>query len=167
MSNKLTAKQVKFIEGIKQNKTPTEAYTYAGYTAKNEQVARVSSGKLLRLPRISKEVSKFRTRELAKKAKIAEDVEVSQQWLIQQYVVTIEDAREARQYSAVRNCLRDIGSLCGLFIDKKELAVSGEVNHLKEIDTDSLMDALQNAQKPQPIEAEFRTVKEDSEDHQF
>ena len=161
MANKLTSKQVKFIDGIKQNKTPSEAYTYAGYTAKNEQVALVSSGKLLRHPRISKEISKFRTRELAKKAKIAEDVEVSQQWLIQQYVVTIEDAREARQYSAVRNCLRDIGSLCGFFIDKKELAVSGEVNHLREIDTDTLMDALQTAQKTPAIEAEFRTVGDD------
>ena len=161
MANKLTSKQVKFIDGIKQNKTPSEAYTYAGYTAKNEQVALVSSGKLLRHPRISKEISKFRTRELAKKVKLAEDVEVSQQWLIQQYVVTIEDAREARQYSAVRNCIRDIGSLCGFFIDKKELAVSGEVNHLREIDTDTLMDALQTAQKTPAIEAEFRTVGDD------
>ena len=161
MANKLTSKQVKFIDGIKQNKTPSEAYTYAGYTAKNEQVALVSSGKLLRHPRISKEISKFRTRELAKKAKIAEDVDVSQQWLIQQYVVTIEDAREARQYSAVRNCLRDIGSLCGFFIDKKELAVSGEVNHLREIDTDSLMNALQTAQKTPAIEGKFRNVIDD------
>ena len=161
MANKLTSKQVKFIDGIKQNKTPSEAYTYAGYTAKNEQVALVSSGKLLRHPRISKEISKFRTRELAKKVKLAEDVEVSQQWLIQQYVVTIEDAREARQYSAVRNCIRDIGSLCGFFIDKKELAVSGEVNHLREIDTDTLMDALQTAQKTPAIEAEFRSVGDD------
>ena len=161
MANKLTSKQVKFIDGIKQNKTPSEAYTYAGYTAKNEQVALVSSGKLLRHPRISKEISKFRTRELAKKVKLAEDVEVSQQWLIQQYVVTIEDAREARQYSAVRNCIRDIGSLCGFFIDKKELAVSGEVNHLREIDTDTLMDALQTAQKTPAIEAEYRTVGDD------
>ena len=43
-------------------------------------------------------------------------------------------------------------------VDRKELAVSGEVSHLASLDTQSLMNALTQAQQPEAIEAEFTEI---------
>ena len=152
MSEKLTSRQSAFIANIKENISPAEAYTRAGYTAKTKHVAEVSANKLLKHPEISKQLARHRTQELSKKAKLAESVQVSQEWVIQQYIVTLEEAREAKQFQAVRGCLSDISKLCGLIVDRKELAVSGEVSHLANIDTRDLLEALKSAEKPRIIE---------------
>jgi len=47
------------------------------------------------------------------------------------------------------------------FLDRKELMVSGEINHLQQLDTETLMNALQTAQKTPAIEGEYRTVDGD------
>ena len=46
-------------------------------------------------------------------------------------------------------------------VDRKELAVSGEVSHLASLDTQSLMNALTQAQQPEAIEAEFAVIDSD------
>ena len=160
-TNHLTTKQKRFVELIKQDKQAHEAYILSGYTAKDEHVAVVSSQKLLKNKKISKELATYRTQQLAKKHKLAESVQVTQEWLIQQYVMTINDSREQNQNTVVRACLFDVAKLCGFMVDKKELAVSGEVSHLASLDTQSLMDALTQAQQPEPVEAEFTVIDPD------
>ena len=130
----------------------------SGYTAKDEHVAVVSSQKLLKNKKISKELATYRTQQLAKKHKLAESVQVTQEWLIQQYVMTINDSRQQNSHSTVRACLFDVAKLCGFMVDKKELAVSGEVSHLASLDTTTLMNALTQAQQPEAIEAEFTEI---------
>jgi len=163
-TNQLTTKQKRFVELIKQDKQPHEAYILSGYTAKDEHVAVVSSQKLLKNKKISKELATYRTQQLAKKHKLAESVQVTQEWLIQQYVMTINDSRQQNSHSTVRACLFDVAKLCGFMVDKKELAVSGEVSHLASLDTTTLMNALTQAQQPEAIEAEFTVVDSDQED---
>ena len=162
-TNQLTTKQKRFVELIKQDKQPHEAYILSGYTAKDEHVAVVSSQKLLKNKKISKELATYRTQQLAKKHKLAESVQVTQEWLIQQYVMTINDSRQQNSHSTVRACLFDVAKLCGFMVDKKELAVSGEVSHLASLDTTTLMNALTQAQQPAAIEAEFTVVDSDQE----
>ena len=157
-TNQLTTKQKRFVELIKQDKQPHEAYILSGYTAKDEHVAVVSSQKLLKNKKISKELATYRTQQLAKKHKLAESVQVTQEWLIQQYVMTINDSRQQNSHSTVRACLFDVAKLCGFMVDKKELAVSGEVSHLASLDTTTLMNALTQAQQPEAIEAEFTEI---------
>ena len=160
-TNQLTTKQKRFVELIKQDKQPHEAYVSSGYTAKDEHVAVVSSQKLLKNPKISKELASYRTQQLAKKQKLAESVQVTEEWLIQQYVMTINDSRQQKQNAVVRSCLYDVAKLCGFMVDRKELAVSGEVSHLASLDTQSLMNALTQAQQPEAIEAEFAVIDSD------
>jgi len=158
-TNQLTTKQKRFVELIKQDKQAHEAYILSGYTAKDEHVAVVSSQKLLKNKKISKELATYRTQQLAKKHKLAESVQVTQEWLIQQYVMTINDSRQQNSHSTVRACLFDVAKLCGFMVDRKELAVSGEVSHLASLDTQSLMAALTQAQQPEAIEAEFSVIE--------
>ena len=98
---------------------------------------------------------------MAQKVEKARKYEIDQDWLISQYIDTINGAREAKQYNAVRNCITDIAKLTGHLIDKKELAINGEINHLQQLDTQTLLNALQSAQNPQAIEGEYRTVGDD------
>ena len=158
-TNQLTTKQKRFVELIKQDKQAHEAYVLSGYTAKDDHVAVVSSQKLLKNKKISKELATYRTQQLAKKHKLAESVQVTQEWLIQQYVMTINDSRQQNSHSTVRACLFDVAKLCGFMVDRKELAVSGEVSHLASLDTQSLMAALTQAQQPEAIEAEFSVIE--------
>ena len=133
----------------------------AGYKVKNDNVAGPESSKLLRNPKISQEITRKKAGELAERVEKARKYEIDQDWLISQYIDTINGAREAKQYNAVRNCITDIAKLTGHLIDKKELAINGEINHLQQLDTQTLLNALQSAQNPQAIEGEFRTVGDD------
>ena len=51
--------------------------------------------------------------------------------------------------------------MTGHLISKTELQVSGEVSHLASLDTQSLMNALTQAQQPEAIEAEFAVIDSD------
>ena len=96
--------------------------------------------------------------ELAGKVEKARKYEIDQDWLISQYIDTINGAREAKQFGAIRNCILDIAKLTGHMLDRKELAISGEISHLQQLDTETLMNALQSAQGPPAIEGEYRAV---------
>ena len=64
----------------------------------------------------------------------------------------------------MKSSIDSIGKLLGLMVDRKELAVSGEVSHLASLDTTTLMAALTQAQQPEAIEAEFTVVDSAQED---
>ena len=157
----LTPRQREFVELYLGGMNATEAYKLAGYKVKNDNVAGPESSKLLRNPKISQEITRKKAGELAERVEKARKYEIDQDWLISQYIDTINGAREAKQYNAVRNCITDIAKLTGHLIDKKELAINGEINHLQQLDTQTLLNALQSAQNPQAIEGEYRTVGDD------
>ena len=161
----LTTKQKRFVEYYLGNgENATKAYKQAGYKAKNDNVAAPEASKLLQNPKISQAILREKAGELAKQAKRAKKADIDQDWLVTQYIDTIELAKQDKQYNVMKSSIDSIGKLLGLMVDRKELAVSGEVSHLASLDTQSLMNALTQAQQPEAIEAEFTVVDSDQED---
>ena len=155
----LTTKQKRFVEYYLGNgENATKAYKQAGYKAKNDNVAAPEASKLLQNPKISQAILREKAGELAKQAKRAKKADIDQDWLVTQYIDTIELAKQDKQYNVMKSSIDSIGKLLGLMVDRKELAVSGEVSHLASLDTQSLMNALTQAQQPEPIEAEFTEI---------
>ena len=155
----LTTKQKRFVEYYLGNgENATKAYKQAGYKAKNDNVAAPEASKLLQNPKISQAILREKAGELAKQAKRAKKADIDQDWLVSQYIDTIELAKQDKQYNVMKSSIDSIGKLLGLMVDRKELAVSGEVSHLASLDTQSLMNALTQAQQPEPIEAEFTEI---------
>ena len=150
----LTTKQKRFVEYYLGNgENATKAYKQAGYKAKNDNVAAPEASKLLQNPKISQAILREKAGELAKQAKRAKKADIDQDWLVTQYIDTIELAKQDKQYNVMKSSIDSIGKLLGLMVDRKELAVSGEVSHLASLDTQSLKNALTQAQQPEPIEA--------------
>ena len=155
----LTTKQKRFVEYYLGNgENATKAYKQAGYKAKTDNVAAPEASKLLQNPKISQAILREKAGELAKQAKRAKKADIDQDWLVTQYIDTIELAKQDKQYNVMKSSIDSIGKLLGLMVDRKELAVSGEVSHLASLDTQSLMNALTQAQQPEPIEAEFTEI---------
>lgn len=158
----LTSKQKRFVEYYLGNgENATKAYKQAGYKAKNDNVASPEASKLLQNPKVSQAIMREKAGELAKQAKRARKADIDQDWLVTQYIDTIELAKQDKQYNVMKSSIDSIGKLLGLMVDRKELAVSGEVSHLASLDTTTLMNALTQAQQPEAIEAEFQVIDSD------
>ena len=158
----LTTKQNRLVEYYLGNgENATKAYKQAGYKAKNDNVAAPEASKLLQNPKISQDILREKAGELAKQAKRAKKADIDQDWLVTQYIDTIELAKQDKQYNVMKSSIDSIGKLLGLMVDRKELAVSGEVSHLASLDTQSLMKALTQAQQPEAIEADFAVIDSD------
>ena len=161
-TNQLTTKQKRFVEYYLGNgENATKAYKQAGYKAKNDNVASPEASKLLQNPKVSQAIMREKAGELAKQAKRARKADIDQDWLVTQYIDTIELAKQDKQYNVMKSSIDSIGKLLGLMVDRKELAVSGEVSHLASLDTTTLMNALTQAQQPEAIEAEFQVIDSD------
>ena len=100
------------------------------------------------------QIAKFRDKQLARKLKIVEDVDVTEDWIINKYVQTIDDAQFNKQYQAVRGCLQDLSKMLGFTFDKKEVKVSGEVNQLHSVNATDLINAYRTANNTKIIDAE-------------
>ena len=158
----LTSKQKAFVGYYLGNgENATKAYKQAGYKAKNDNVASPEASKLLQNPKVSQAIMREKAGELAKQAKRARKADIDQDWLVTQYIDTIELAKQDKQYNVMKSSIDSIGKLLGLMVDRKELAVSGEVSHLARLDTTTLMNALTQAQQPEPIEAAFQVIDSD------
>ena len=158
----LTSKQKRFVEYYLGNgENATKAYKQAGYKVKNDNVASPEASKLLQNPKVSQAIMREKAGELAKQAKRARKADIDQDWLVTQYIDTIELAKQDKQYNVMKSSIDSIGKLLGLMVDRKELAVSGEVSHLASLDTQSLMNALTQAQQPEAIEAESQVIDSD------
>ena len=157
----LTPKQREFVELYLGGMNATEAYKLAGYQVKNDNVAGPESSKLLRNPKVSQEITRLKAGELAEKVEKARKYDIDQDWLISQYIDTINDARAVKHFNVVKGCIDSIAKLTGHLLDRRELAISGEISHLQQLDTETLMNALQSAQGPPAIEGEYRTVGDD------
>ena len=154
----LTPKQKEFVELYLGGMNATEAYKLAGYKVKNDNVAGPESSKLLRNPKISQEVTRLKAGELAEKVEKARKYDIDQDWLISQYIDTINDARAVKHFNVVKGCIDSIAKLTGHLLDRRELAISGEISHLQQLDTETLMNALQTAQKTPSIDAEYKLI---------
>jgi hypothetical protein len=95
-------------------------------------------------------------------AKVEERVAIDQGWLIDQLITTINDARKVNQFNVVRNSIVDIGRLCNLYTDKREISAQLTIDaQLTQLDTSTLIQALTEAKKPEAIEGKFHEISDE------
>jgi len=159
----LNDRQTSFIDAYLSNgNNATQAYKDAGYKFKNDTVAGTSGHNLLKNPKIVGEIARRKASELAKQAQRAHRIEVSEDWLVSQYLDTIAGAKGDGQWSTVKGCIDSIGKLTGFMVDRKELRLDGQIDHqLRQMETGELLEALQTVRKP-ALEAEFRNLDQES-----
>jgi len=159
----LTPLQLRFVDHYMTNGgNATQAYRDAGYTASNEQTANTGGSKLVRSAKISGEIARRKAGELKRQASRAERVNVSEDWLVTQYLDTITGAKQDGQWSTVKGCIDSIGKLTGFMVDRKELRLDGQVDHqLRTMETGELLEALQSV-RADTIEGEFRKLGDGS-----
>ena len=152
----LTAKQAKFVELFLTNgENRSKAYRDSGYKCSSEQTAYVGGSKLLRNAKVLDRILSIKAKSIAEKHDQAKRINIDEQWLLAEYIDTIQLAKDDKQYNVVKASLDSIARMTGHLISKTELQVSGEVSHLATLDTTTLMNALTQAQQPEAIEAEF------------
>jgi len=155
----LTAKQAKFVELFLTNgENRSKAYRDSGYKCSSEQTAYVGGSKLLRNGKVLDKILAIKADSIAKKHNQAKRISIDEQWLLAEYIDTIQLAKDDKQYNVVKASLDSIARMTGHLISKTELQVSGEVSHLASLDTTTLMNALTQAQQPEAIEAEFTEI---------
>ena len=159
----LTEKQKAFVDHYLTNGgNRTKAYRDSGYKCSTEQTAYVGGSKLLRNGKVMDLILVKKANFVAEQRAKAKRIDIDEQWLLAEYIDTIRLAKADKQYSVVNSSITNIAKLLNIgFLDRKELMVSGEINHLQQLDTETLMNALQSAQDPPAIEGEFRTVGDD------
>jgi len=165
-SQELTDKQAEFVKLVNNGLTTTNAYKQAGYATKNENSVNAAVSRLLRVNNVSAAIQRHNAQQLRKDTRIAAKVEervaIDQGWLIDQLITTINDARKVNQFNVVRNSIVDIGKLCGLYVDKREVNAQLSIDaQLTQLDTSTLIQALTEARHPPAIEAEFHEVAEE------
>ena len=145
----LTAKQSKFVELFLTNgENRSKAYRDSGYKCSSEQTAYVGGSKLLRNGKVLDKILAIKAESIAKKHNQAKRISIDEQWLLAEYIDTIQLAKDDKQYNVVKASLDSIARMTGHLISKTELQVSGEVSHLASLDTTTLMNALTQAQQP-------------------
>ena len=161
--NNLTPKQQLFIDNyINNGGDHIQAYKDSGYTASSDNSLYAGVNRLLRNVKVSAEIARYKAGNLAKQAKKREKIDIDQDWLISQLITTIEDARQVNQHNVVRNSIVDIGKLCGLYVDKREVNAQLSIDaQLTQLDTSTLIQALTEARHPPAIEAEFHEIAEE------
>ena len=161
--SELTAKQETFIDHYLTNGGNIgQAYRDSGYKCSTDATAYVGGSKLLRNGKVLDAILVRKKDSVAKQRAKAKRIDIDEQWLLAEYIDTIRLAKADKQYSVVNSSITNIAKLLNIgFLDRKELMVSGEINHLQQLDTETLMNALQTAQKTPAIEGEFRTVGDD------
>ena len=136
----VTARQEAFVSAILSNMGQAEAYRHAGYAARNDNVASVSSSKLLSNPKISTAIARL-------KSGTAERVDVSQDKLVAEYWDTYHASRqqETPNLTAARQCLDSLARITGLFDSHSVVDVqhSGTVNHLQSVSLEKLEELLE------------------------
>jgi len=159
----LTPKQQLFVENyINNDGDHIQAYKDSGYTATSDNSLYAGVNRLLRNVKVSAQIARYKANNLAKQAKKREKIDIDQDWLISQLITTIEDARQVNQHNVVRNSIVDIGKLCGLYVDKREVNAQLSIDaQLTQLDTTTLIQALNDARHPQAIEGNFREVNDD------
>lgn len=110
--SKLSEQQEKFCRNIVEGMSQAEAYRQAGYSDNGDN-AKVCASRLLTNANVSARIA-----ELRKSA--TEETEVTLQWLIDQAVGVLEDAREDGSHAASIAAIKELGVLTGERVEKRQ-----------------------------------------------
>jgi len=127
----------RFSQLLASGKTPTIAYTEAGYRCPNGNSCRLSQREdvAARVQEITREMFE---RERATATVAAERAAVTRQSLIEKAEEIREAAMEAGQFSAATAALREVAVLAGLRIERLERGGPGEFDWVEKLSTDQL-----------------------------
>ena len=135
----LSTKHKQFADSYIQSRNASEAYRIA-YGDKAETVVNASASRLLRNVKIRDYLVKVQTKKLTK---TAEKQDITRSFLIIEYLDVLAKSKEqSSTLSVAKATLDSLAHISGIWIDKKQLDVSGAVNHLASLDTGTLIDAL-------------------------
>lgn len=107
MKYPLTGRQQRFVELYSIDRCGTQAAIAAGYTDRPAAAA-VTASRLLRKPNVQAAL-------LAQEARIAADLEVTRQRVLDGLLEAVELARERADPAAMISAWREIGRLCGYY----------------------------------------------------
>jgi len=113
---KLNIRQDRFALLIVKGETQSKAYELAGYSCQNENAVAVKASQLLRNPKVSELIEKYRSR-------LREKTLIDLEFLTEELIKTISNAREWRQASAEVSAITCLAKLHGFMVDRSEVSV--------------------------------------------
>ena len=94
--------------------------------------------------------------------KIEAKQDITRDFLIIEYLDVLAKSKEQSSTLSVgKSCLDSLAHISGIWQDKKQLQVSGAVNHLASLDTGDLIQALNTAQPVAESDAESVAIDGD------
>ena len=127
----------RFSQLLASGKTPTIAYTEAGYRCPSGNSWRLSRREDVE-GRVQEIIRETFERERATATVAAERAAVTRQSLIEKAEEIREAAMEAGQFSAATAALREVAVLAGLRIERLERGGPGEFDWVEKLSTDQL-----------------------------
>lgn len=107
-----------FAQAIASGKTPTDAYTLAGFVPNG-----ANGSRLLSVESVRKRVSEIQS---AMAARLVKQAYYTREWVVEQLIDNVERAKAAKDYGAANAALRLLGAERSMFITRTETGAPGE-----------------------------------------
>ena len=152
----LSKKQEKFVhEYVTNKKHAVLAYRLAGYYSVNENSANVGASRLLKSANIAHEIARLKVVQAKKDIKTIKKTEVDQAYIVAEYIDVIQSSKARKQYGVANQAITNLAKLLNIgSLNSQNLNVSGEINHLQQLDTQSLLNALIQSQDDKIIDSD-------------
>ena len=156
----LNEKQLMFCNNYLNNgRNASEAYRSAYGSDKSETVVNSAASRLLRHVKIRDHLVNIQKQNLAITQR---KQDIDRDFLINQYLELVALGKEHRQLSAARQALDSLAHIAGLWVDKREINQQINIDAtLQALDSGALLDALNSANDPPAIEAEYQHIDDD------
>ena len=138
MAQRLTAKQAAFVEHLAAGVPQSEAYRRA-YPDATPATVYSQAGRLSRRPHIVQAIERIQEPSRQQQAWDRERL-VRELWELSQ------SSRLRHQYGAAVRSLELIGKVCGLLVDRQEIAASVRTEAIVSLSTDQLLSLARHAQ---------------------
>jgi hypothetical protein len=115
MSALENARHERFAQELAKGKSATEAYAAAGYAPNQPSASRLLSNVMVQ----------ERVAELKERA--AANVSLSREWVLEQLIDNVKQAKEAGDLSPANKALEMLGKELGMFVDRKQIDIDGEL----------------------------------------
>ena len=156
----LNEKQLMFCTDYLNNgRNASAAYRSAYGSDKPETVVNSAASRLLRHVKVRDYLVKVQQQNLETTQR---KQDIDRDFLINQYLELVALGKEHRQLSAARQALDSLAHIAGLWVDKREINQQINIDAtLQALDSGALLDALNSANDPPAIEAEYQHIDDD------
>ena len=156
----LNEKQLMFCDVYLDNgRNASAAYRAAYGDNQSEAHINSSASRLLRSDKVRAFMVKVQQQNLQTTQR---KQDIDRDFLINQYLELVALGKEHRQLSAARQALDSLAHIAGLWVDKREINQQINIDAtLQALDSGALLDALNSANDPPAIEAEYQHIDDD------